>query len=270
MIAQHPTLEAPPPSRIHPAFPWRVFGVLMLAAFLGAVALLPYLATLLGPALASSGRPLALALVQPLVVSAIATFIGLRLGLRVGLGAPLLAGWLYADPAAPPRIRAVVVPSIIAGLVVAGVILLLEFTVSAPNLSAAVRAADTPGPPPWQGLLASFYGAIDEEILLRLGLLTLFAWLGGRLTRNLPPSTGIVWTAIVLAAVVFGIGHLPAAAILGPLTALAITRVLVLNSAAGIVYGWLYWRRGLIAAMIAHFCTDLVIHALAPALLGPT
>ena len=36
----------------------------------------------------------------------------------------------------------------------------------------------------------------------------------------------------------------------------------VLNSLAGIAFGWLYWRRGLEAAMIAHFAADLVLHVL--------
>jgi hypothetical protein len=33
-------------------------------------------------------------------------------------------------------------------------------------------------------------------------------------------------------------------------------------------YGWLYWRRGLISAMVAHFATDVVPHGLTPALLA--
>jgi len=274
MLAEHRTMDMPPhPTRIQRPFHWRVLGVLMVASCLGAVALLPYLATLIGPALASSGRPLgptlALALVQPLVLSALAIFVGLRLGHSVGLGAPLLEDWLYGDPAAARRIRASVGLSIVTGLVVAGVILALEFAVFAPNL-ASTRPAVTSGPPPWQGLLASLYGAIDEEILLRLGLMSLLTWLGARLTRTFPPRPGVLWTATALAGVLFGIGHLPAAAAVGPLTLLAITRVLLLNGAAGVGYGWLYWRHGLVAAMLAHFSTDLVIHAVAPTLLGAT
>jgi hypothetical protein len=34
------------------------------------------------------------------------------------------------------------------------------------------------------------------------------------------------------------------------------------------VYGWLYWRRGLLSAMVAHFATDVVLHGLTPALLA--
>jgi hypothetical protein len=34
------------------------------------------------------------------------------------------------------------------------------------------------------------------------------------------------------------------------------------------VFGWLYWRRGLEAAIVAHFAADLVLHVAAPLLPG--
>jgi membrane protease YdiL (CAAX protease family) len=40
------------------------------------------------------------------------------------------------------------------------------------------------------------------------------------------------------------------------------------NTLVGIACGWLYWQRGLIAAILAHFSIDLVLHVV-PALLGP-
>ena len=54
-------------------------------------------------------------------------------------------------------------------------------------------------------------------------------------------------------ALLFGAGHLPTTATLMPLTPLVITRALLLNGLGGIVFGWLYWKRGLLAAMLAHF-----------------
>jgi len=37
-------------------------------------------------------------------------------------------------------------------------------------------------------------------------------------------------------------------------------RAIVLNGLVGVIAGWLYWRRGLESAMVAHFCADLVVH----------
>ena len=48
------------------------------------------------------------------------------------------------------------------------------------------------------------------------------------------------------------------------MTPLLIARALVLNGIGGIVFGWLYWKRGLLAAMLAHFSADIVLHVAAP------
>lgn len=40
------------------------------------------------------------------------------------------------------------------------------------------------------------------------------------------------------------------------------------NTLVGIVCGWLFWQRGLIAAIVAHFSIDFVLHVL-PAILAP-
>jgi membrane protease YdiL (CAAX protease family) len=40
--------------------------------------------------------------------------------------------------------------------------------------------------------------------------------------------------------------------------------IFVGNGVPGLVFGWLYWRRGLYAAMITHFGLDLVTKVLVP------
>jgi len=62
--------------------------------------------------------------------------------------------------------------------------------------------------------------------------------------------------------VLFGLGHLPATANILPLTPLVITRAVVLNGVGGVIFGWLYWKRGLESAMVAHFSADLILHVL--------
>jgi membrane protease YdiL (CAAX protease family) len=115
------------------------------------------------------------------------------------------------------------------------------------------QAAAAVSPSRFEGFLASFYGGIGEEILTRLFLVSVIAWiLRGR----------AIWLAIAIAAALFAAGHLPAAASIVPLTPVLVIRTLVLNSLAGLVFGWLYWRRGLEAAMVAHFSADLVLHVL--------
>jgi len=125
-------------------------------------------------------------------------------------------------------------------------------------------------PPFWMGFLASFYGGIGEEILLRLFFMTLLVWLFSKLIKsneNILTNDVIMWSSIIISTVLFGLGHLPITKSLTPLTSLVIIRALVLNGVGGILFGWLYWKKGLETAMIAHFSTDLVLHTLLPFLL---
>ncbi|MBA2459265.1 MAG: CPBP family intramembrane metalloprotease [Gemmatimonadales bacterium] len=98
------------------------------------------------------------------------------------------------------------------------------------------------------------YGGITEEILLRWGLMTVLVWLL-RLPRRgqgAPPPVHM-WLAILASALLFGAGHLPAAAALvGELTREIVAFVVGANTAFGILFGYLYWRYGLEAAMVAH------------------
>lgn len=102
--------------------------------------------------------------------------------------------------------------------------------------------------------------------MLRLGLMTFLVWTGTRLIRATAPGRVVLWTAIGLTALVFGAGHLPATAAMLPLTPLVVVRALLLNGLGGLVFGWLYWRRGLLAAMLAHFSADVVLHVVVPSL----
>ena len=55
---------------------------------------------------------------------------------------------------------------------------------------------------------------------------------------------GLFWTANVLAVLLFGVGHRPSVATFMTLTPFWVARTLVGNAIGGLVFGWLYWRRG--------------------------
>jgi len=48
------------------------------------------------------------------------------------------------------------------------------------------------------------------------------------------------------------------------LTPILLTRSIVLNGIAGIIFGWLYWQYGLAAAMLSHFSADIILHVISP------
>jgi len=110
------------------------------------------------------------------------------------------------------------------------------------------------------------YGGLTEELMLRFGLMSVLVFVGWRLTgrRADGPQPAVVWTAILIAAVLFGLGHLPALAQSVGLTPALIVRTVLLNAVAGVLFGWLYWRRSLEAAMVAHasFHVPLIVLSL--------
>jgi hypothetical protein len=108
------------------------------------------------------------------------------------------------------------------------------------------------------------YGGITEELLLRWGLMTILVWTAWRLFqkgRGKPKSAYVVAT-ILISSIVFGIGHLPIAFMLFPQpTTALIAFVVVANSLFGLIAGYLYWKKGLESAMIAHVLTHVVMFA---------
>src|SRR5262249_9684302 len=118
----------------------------------------------------------------------------------------------------------------------------------------------------WAGLLASAGAGFREECWCRLGLMTFFAWVGVKVTRRSPPGAAVIWVADALASLLVGAMHLPQAAGLIGLTAPVVTFVLVGNGLPGLVFGWLYWRKGLVAAMVSHFAIDIVLKVVVPLL----
>ena len=251
---------------------WRLFFVLWIAAIVGLLLLLPYALDLI-PAKVSSKLP-PLYILIPLQAAQGAIFLGLMIlaGLffanRTGLGAPVLEAWLDGENFGT-RLKPILLPSFLVGTIGTLVILALEFLVfqpgirhQSPSSAAALSLWNQPGA--WKGLLASFYGGIDEEIQLRLFALSLLVWLGRFLFKKPDgrPTATAFWIANILAALLFGLGHLPTTSQLAPLTPLIVARAVVLNGVLGLAFGYLYWTKGLESAMLSHFSADLVLHVI--------
>jgi hypothetical protein len=247
------------------------FIILIVAAALATVAIIPYTLTLAGLDMpeGSVWRWLPITIAQNLLLIAPLTALGLWLGPKVGLGAPLLYAWLEGRSGTGhrhPGVLRTLLFSVVIGAAV-GVVLVIGALAFAPSLPQEL--GQTPVPPWWQSLFASLSAGVTEELMLRLGVMTLLVWIGTKLVRRDSPSPGVVWTTNALAALAFGALHLPLAATLVPLTTMMVVRTLVLNGIAGMTFGWQYARVGLIAAMVTHTSADIVLHVLTP-LLVPT
>ena len=259
-----------------PAAGGKLFLLVYGLALLGVVAIIPYSLVLtplpedlpVSPAVAIFGS-----ISQGAILLAVASWLGLFFARRTGLGLPLAEAWL-SGRSLPAGWPARLLLGAVLGLACGGLIIFLEQVVFDPQLKDLLTASgvvlpQAARPGLWRGALAALYGGISEEVLLRLWVLSMIAWLGARLDATAAglPTRRVLWLATLLAAVLFGLGHLPTTAALGiPINGLVITRALVLNGIVGLVAGWLYFTRGLETAMAAHFAADIVLLVVFPLL----
>jgi hypothetical protein len=251
------------------SFKTRLFFILLTAGLAGVFSVLlidlPALVALL-PVTAGAEIPQItpaiklLSLIQPAILLALAVFSGVALAHRVGLSSPAAEAAASGNPvwaALKPQI----VPGIIGGLSGGGTIVAVTL-LTKPFLSAEtvarIAAFGRLVPLPTRLL----YGGITEELLLRWGLMTLLVWAAWRLLqrREGEPKPVYLVGAIVISSVVFGVGHLPVAyLILAEVTVVLTLYVIVANSIFGLIAGYLYWKRGLESAMLAHMLAHVVM-----------
>lgn len=248
------------------AINWRVFAVLVTLGAVCGVAGLPYLLAMVmaSPKLPKTDKPppiriIVLAtLAQNAVLLSIAVGVGLLLAPRVRLGTPLLDWWLAGGaPAAAGRIVGI---GIAFGLATGAALVFIEALVFLARLPAELHPLMRI--PLWKRLLAGVaYGGVTEELLTRLFVVSVAVW-GLAFVWRAPdgaPATAAYVVAIVVAALLFGASHLPLTRALTPLTPRIVVRALLLNGLGGAVYGFLYWRHGLEAAMVSHASTHLLL-----------
>jgi len=103
--------------------------------------------------------------------------------------------------------------------------------------------------------------AVTEELIYRVVISTLVAWLSYLILKR---QTASIWLGIAVSAVLFGLAHVANLQVPHPFL-----RAITLNGIAGVVLGWLYWRRGLEWAVLAHLVADAVLYLVLPATLSP-
>lgn len=263
-----------------------LFWMLVVASLLVSLGSVPYLVSLLaqipgegGRRFETSGaRPYLATAIQNLLLTIPTAWVGLRLAPRAGLAM-----------VKPPVGRAIRI-GVLGGLAVAVGLVLLAPILPEIEPKFPLRPAEW-----WKGLLASASAGVNEEIWFRLGVMTTLVAAGMELVRRRGPRAlgsdemasseagsaeaasaaaavhapaWILWPANAIAALLFGALHLPQAALIAGLSPPVVAFTLVGNGIAGLAFGWLYWKHGLVSAMAAHFSIDIVLHVIAP-LAGP-
>lgn len=238
------------------------FGVTLLLGLPGVVALVGYVYVSTSPAAVPAGLSLpllaVLSAINPLFLLGVACLLGAYAAPRVGLQSHVVDR-VWSGVGVWGRLREEVGLAVGAGILGGIAVVLLDAAMT-PFVAQDLPQSALGGVRPTVGDVLAYapvrflYGGITEELVLRFGLVSILAFAGWRVTGRPAdgPGNAVMWTAIGVAAVLFGAGHLPALARSVALTPALIARTVLLNAFAGVVFGWLYWRRSLEAAMVAH------------------
>ncbi|MFZ5945294.1 MAG: CPBP family intramembrane glutamic endopeptidase [Bacillota bacterium] len=246
----------------------KIFLIFWLAGIAGAILIQPYKYSLFSnfkPNLSSENKLPSIKfmkiidIIQSGILLGIASFAGTRLAPKVGLNWPFLDSLLFGGKT-PFPFTSFLAGSIVTGALVGLSIVIIEWFLFIDKLRPKFK---TKNPNRFHTFLAAFYGGISEEIITRLFLMSLIAFIIKNIGFSLETSYLIgIW----LAAFLFGLLHLPAALQLFPKTNFVVMRTIVLNMVGGVTFGWLFVVYGIESAMIAHFTADIVLHVI----MGPT
>jgi len=221
------------------------FVLVWMLAVIGALAVLPALQGM-GIGSGISVKLVAIAVAQAVVIFGIACSLSYLIVSRTDL-IPFPAGHF---------VKRQLIPGAALGICVGLTLFLLDKTVFGQAIIPSVHIAR------WKGALASLYGGVCEEVLLRLFMFSLIYLLFMKVVKfERSNRIYFLWVTNIFVALLFGLGHLPAAFQLGPVSLFICCRILVLNGIASVAFGWIYWSRGLPAAISAHLIADLVLYA---------
>ncbi len=254
-------------------------AILFLLGFIGVLSLLPFVTSVLNSTNEALPLPMLvlqfLSVLQATVLLSIMLVLGAWLAPKVNLGTPLIDALLaktegvqdIGQANSQQSTNSVLLSSLkygVFGGVLAGLALVLfsfsvakylpaDFLINAQSLSLPVATR-------------LLYGGITEEILLRWGTMSLLVWLAFYVFQR---AQGTVKAypyifGIVVSSLLFALGHLPAVgAMTTSINAPLLAYIMVGNSLFGLIAGYLFWKKGLECAVIAHIFAHLVMLALA-------
>lgn len=172
-------------------------------------------------------------------------------------------------PAAPGGMTRFVRPAVwlAIGLAVGLVILAAMRLVIEPAVPAiASRLAAAGALPVWRRVAIIYVAAVGEELIFRLFLLSAVAGVAARLLRGprKVPAPAVIWTAIGLSALLFAAAHLSAWSGAASSSMALPLLVMTLNAVGGVVLGYAFVNRGIVAAIWIHAGADCAIQLIGP------
>jgi hypothetical protein len=189
----------------------------------------------------------------------LAASIGTYLSPGSGLETPVMDAMLAGRPVGPMILRLAPI-AVAVGVATSVVAIALDRTFFLPWLRAAHLTGTGAAAPLLTAPLYALAGGVSEPVLFQYGLLAVLA----RHAQRFMPQTASFWIAITVAAVALGLFHIAMTTTHLPSSTLLATRTFILVFVVGFMAGWLYWRRGLEAAILASGIVNFVIHVAVP------
>ncbi len=199
--------------------------------------------------LGSETALLAITVVQTVLYALVCGFFGYTLSDRIGLMRPF-------------RFEKKPLCITFAASLIAGAVFSLDawtFGRWIPEIGTSYATTGTFDVDTWMASI--LYGGIIEEVMMRLFLMSLIAFLVWKifLKKRETVPTGVLIAANVAAALLFAAGHIPATLqTFGALTPLLLLRCFLLNGAFGLLFGRLYRKYGIQYAMLSHLLLHIV------------
>ncbi|KTC94313.1 CPBP family intramembrane metalloprotease [Legionella erythra] len=190
------------------------------------------------------------AMLQTLIMVLLMTFAGTVLSLKTGLKEPILQG-LLLNQSVTGFVQDMLLPvflTVLGGLLVFfflyyGVVASILDDKTLATLYAMRAALRLDG--------CILYGGVVDEIIGRFGLMNVIAYFGALFIGRL--SAGVIWFAIISSGLLLGLGHLPAYIAAGCANSRRfVYTMLLINLWQTVLFGWLFWQYGLVAAIVGH------------------
>jgi membrane protease YdiL (CAAX protease family) len=249
---------------------WKLLGLFIAIGAVATFTIMPYAFALVKvPVGVNFSLIIAVQALQTTILIALASFVGIRLAKKMGFKMVIFEK-LSKGEKCGADFKAIWKSSAFWGFVagVLIVILCIPFWTVSVEMVKQEMAVDL-----WKSLLTPIYGGFVEEILFRLFFMTFLVWLTSKVSKigkkdDGKPTNTVIWIAIIISSVIFGLGHLGITDAMTAITPSVVIRAVLLNGVGSVIFSLLYWKRGLESAMIAHFSTDVVLHILFPHLIG--
>lgn len=194
-----------------------------------------------------------LLLVNPTIFLILGIVLGIFTYDKVKLSLPVLENWLSNKKL--PTLYPLLIIGIGGGLF-SGLLIILSTLIFQPVLPAEFLQLETYIRP--NAAVRFLYGGFTEEIIVRFGLMSASIWLVFRISKKL--RSLVYWIGIIFSALIFALMHLPLIYVfLDSPNSTVLAYIIITNTMGGIVFGWLYWRKGLETAMLAHIITHVVL-----------